>query len=282
MLENGPSSRYASYFDVDWDGPESRLRNKVLLPILGDHYGRVLESGDIHLVRSGAGSSSTAPLRPRACRSTPDSWTASLAAGAAARSDELGRSLAAPSGACRHARATDPTASGSATGTRGCRAPARPLLDERAAWPRPSTKSDAGSTPTSTCSTPCSSARTTAWPTGAPPGGSSTTGASSTSTPSSACASRTSRSSPTLTPSCCGGCATACSTACASTTPTACATRRATSTRLRGPPRTRGSWSRRSSSPARSSGPWPVAGTTGYDFLNRVNGLFVDPQPRRR
>src|SRR5688572_31377535 len=42
VLENGPSSRYASYFDVDWDPPEARLRNTVLLPVLGDHYGRVL------------------------------------------------------------------------------------------------------------------------------------------------------------------------------------------------------------------------------------------------
>jgi (1->4)-alpha-D-glucan 1-alpha-D-glucosylmutase len=51
VLENGPSSRYASYFDVEWDPPESYLRNKVLLPVLGDHYGRVLENGELRLVR---------------------------------------------------------------------------------------------------------------------------------------------------------------------------------------------------------------------------------------
>jgi (1->4)-alpha-D-glucan 1-alpha-D-glucosylmutase len=34
VLENGPASRYASYFDVDWDPPQVRLRNTVLLPIL--------------------------------------------------------------------------------------------------------------------------------------------------------------------------------------------------------------------------------------------------------
>ena len=45
VLENGPSSRYAAYFDVEWDPPESRLRNTILLPVLGDHYGRVLERG---------------------------------------------------------------------------------------------------------------------------------------------------------------------------------------------------------------------------------------------
>ncbi|MGH9001694.1 MAG: malto-oligosyltrehalose synthase, partial [Acidimicrobiia bacterium] len=49
VLENGPSSQYASYFDVDWDPPESKLRNTVLMPILGDHYGRVLEAGEIQL-----------------------------------------------------------------------------------------------------------------------------------------------------------------------------------------------------------------------------------------
>ena len=54
VLENGPSSRYASYFDVDWDPPEARLRNTVLLPVLGDHYGRVLESGELCVHREGA------------------------------------------------------------------------------------------------------------------------------------------------------------------------------------------------------------------------------------
>ena len=51
VLENGPSSRYAPYFDVDWDPPESYLRNRVLLPILGGHYGDVLEAGDIQVAR---------------------------------------------------------------------------------------------------------------------------------------------------------------------------------------------------------------------------------------
>jgi (1->4)-alpha-D-glucan 1-alpha-D-glucosylmutase len=53
VLENGPSSRYAAYFDVDWDPPERKLRNTVLLPVLGDHYGRVLEAGELELAREG-------------------------------------------------------------------------------------------------------------------------------------------------------------------------------------------------------------------------------------
>jgi len=53
VLENGPASIYAAYFDVDWDPPESKLRHTVLLPILGDHYGRVLEAGEFRLQREG-------------------------------------------------------------------------------------------------------------------------------------------------------------------------------------------------------------------------------------
>ena len=53
VLENGTSSRYASFFDIDWQPQEERLRDKVLVPILGDQYGRVLESGGIKVVRRG-------------------------------------------------------------------------------------------------------------------------------------------------------------------------------------------------------------------------------------
>ncbi len=37
VLENGPSSRYAYYFDVDWQPVKSELANKVLIPVLGDY-----------------------------------------------------------------------------------------------------------------------------------------------------------------------------------------------------------------------------------------------------
>ncbi len=46
VLENGPSSMYAPYFDVDWHPLKSDLRDKVLLPILTDQYGRILERGE--------------------------------------------------------------------------------------------------------------------------------------------------------------------------------------------------------------------------------------------
>jgi (1->4)-alpha-D-glucan 1-alpha-D-glucosylmutase len=49
VLQNGPASQYSSYFDVDWDPPDSRQNHELLLPVLGDHYGRVLEAGQIRL-----------------------------------------------------------------------------------------------------------------------------------------------------------------------------------------------------------------------------------------
>lgn len=51
VLENGPSSRYSTYFDIDWQPQEEKLRNKLLMPILGDNYGRVLERGEIQIKR---------------------------------------------------------------------------------------------------------------------------------------------------------------------------------------------------------------------------------------
>jgi len=53
VLENGPSSSYARYFDVDWDPVGSPLTDTVLLPVLGDHYGRVLDAGELRLERQG-------------------------------------------------------------------------------------------------------------------------------------------------------------------------------------------------------------------------------------
>lgn len=49
VLENGPSSRYATFFDIDWHPLKPELENKVLLPILGDSYGAVLERQEIRL-----------------------------------------------------------------------------------------------------------------------------------------------------------------------------------------------------------------------------------------
>ena len=49
VLENGESSRYADVFDIDWQPIKAELEHKVLLPVLGDTYGAVLERQEIRL-----------------------------------------------------------------------------------------------------------------------------------------------------------------------------------------------------------------------------------------
>src|ERR1700677_3110774 len=53
VLENGPSSRFATWFDIDWNSSEVKLQNKVLIPVLGDQYGRILSAGQIKVERRG-------------------------------------------------------------------------------------------------------------------------------------------------------------------------------------------------------------------------------------
>ncbi len=50
VLEHGEASAYARYFDIDWQPVDPALHGKVLLPVLGQHYGRVLEAGELELV----------------------------------------------------------------------------------------------------------------------------------------------------------------------------------------------------------------------------------------
>jgi len=49
VLENGYASRYSEYFDIDWKPLKPALRNKLLLPILGDQYGAELERKHIQV-----------------------------------------------------------------------------------------------------------------------------------------------------------------------------------------------------------------------------------------
>jgi (1->4)-alpha-D-glucan 1-alpha-D-glucosylmutase len=49
VLQNGRASKFANYFDIDWNPLKPELHNKVLLPILGKQYGEELESGKLVL-----------------------------------------------------------------------------------------------------------------------------------------------------------------------------------------------------------------------------------------
>ncbi|HYP16789.1 MAG TPA: malto-oligosyltrehalose synthase, partial [Opitutus sp.] len=50
VLENGEHSAHAAFFDIDWNAPTPHGRSQVLVPILEDHYGRVLEAGKLSVV----------------------------------------------------------------------------------------------------------------------------------------------------------------------------------------------------------------------------------------
>ena len=70
VLENGPASPAATWFDIDWKPVKQELAGKVLLPILGDTYGTVLDSGQLRLTMANGGFSvdyyeTTLPVAPR-------------------------------------------------------------------------------------------------------------------------------------------------------------------------------------------------------------------------
>jgi (1->4)-alpha-D-glucan 1-alpha-D-glucosylmutase len=50
VLTNGPCSSFAGFFDIDWEPVKAELKDKVLLPVLGDRYGAVLDRGELRLV----------------------------------------------------------------------------------------------------------------------------------------------------------------------------------------------------------------------------------------
>ncbi|NEQ76127.1 MAG: malto-oligosyltrehalose synthase [Okeania sp. SIO2C9] len=49
VLENGPESQYRDYFDIDWNHPYEGIKGRVLAPFLGKFYGDCLESGELKL-----------------------------------------------------------------------------------------------------------------------------------------------------------------------------------------------------------------------------------------
>jgi len=53
VLENGQASEYADYFDIDWTLIKNELSGKVLMPVLGDHYGNVLINSGFYFIFDG-------------------------------------------------------------------------------------------------------------------------------------------------------------------------------------------------------------------------------------
>ena len=283
VLENGPSSRYAAYFDVDWDPPEdASSATRVLMPILGDHYGRVLEAGELQLGRDGG--SFTDPLpRARDARSPPRSLDDLLAAAAAAAaSDEL----AFLADSLGHAPARRPTPTRAsvigAPPRQGGPPPGAgaPLLGAPEIGRRHRRGDRARSTPTPTeldALLERQNYRLAYWRTAGEELDYRRFFDINTLVGLRIEDERVFEDTHALVLGL--GARGRRSTACASTIPTACAIPAEYLERLREhAPGRAGSSSRRSSSRGEAlPDDWPVAGTTGYDFLNRVGGLFVDP-----
>ena len=205
--------RYADFFDIDWHAGEPRAcANKVLLPVLGDHYGVVLERGELKLafepatgefgvllltstasrsIRASTRASSTpaiarargrrAPTRARRrarARCSPPSRT--CRARRDRRAARIDRAPARQGGAQAPARAPRARAPGDRRAPSSTRVQA---LQRHAGRP-------AASTPARAARARRTGSRTGAWPPTR-----STTGASSTSTTSRRCAWRTRRCS---------------------------------------------------------------------------------------
>jgi (1->4)-alpha-D-glucan 1-alpha-D-glucosylmutase len=73
VLKNGRNSRFAGYFDIDWDTPDPRQHGKVLMPVLGDAYGHVLARKELRMVKE-QGEILLAYFEQR-FPVTPDTWT---------------------------------------------------------------------------------------------------------------------------------------------------------------------------------------------------------------
>ncbi len=279
VLENGQASRYARTFDVDWEPPEAHAAQPILLPILGDHYGRVLESGEIRLERDGD------TFRVRYCDNVlpvaPPSLDRVLGAAAAvARSPELAF--------LAESFATLPPSA----------PPIRPSV--RPPAPRQGSPPGSAGPPARRTSRDRRRRSTRPWPTSTPTADALDASCSDAELPARVLAGGGPRPrlSPLLRRDGLVGLrvedetvfadthATRARLACRrrtrrparSTIRTDCATRCSTSRRLRaGTPR---GWIvvEKILAPGERLRPeWPVAGTTGYDFLNLVGGLFVDP-----
>ncbi|HEX2476958.1 MAG TPA: alpha-amylase family glycosyl hydrolase, partial [Lacipirellulaceae bacterium] len=50
VLENGEGAYFAGFFDIDWRPAASALQDKILLPFLGEPFGKVLENGELRVI----------------------------------------------------------------------------------------------------------------------------------------------------------------------------------------------------------------------------------------
>jgi (1->4)-alpha-D-glucan 1-alpha-D-glucosylmutase len=91
VLENGPGSAHADYFDIDWHPVNRELEGKVLLPVLGEHYGAVLDGGDLKVAFEAASGSFAFRYHEHRFPLDPRSYAGMLSAAADAIEGDAGR-----------------------------------------------------------------------------------------------------------------------------------------------------------------------------------------------
>jgi (1->4)-alpha-D-glucan 1-alpha-D-glucosylmutase len=87
VLEWGRASPFAEYFDINWQASRPDLKGRVLLPVLGDQYGVILEAGEIRLDFDAAEGSFSAWYYEHRFPISPPSYPAILMAGGPALSE---------------------------------------------------------------------------------------------------------------------------------------------------------------------------------------------------
>lgn len=98
VLSHGRASTYATYFDIDWQPARPGLANKVLLPVLGEPFGKVLENQQLALQLAEDGFrvcyyEKQFPLSPPSSRRILDSWAQILAGDGGAAEQALSQLL---------------------------------------------------------------------------------------------------------------------------------------------------------------------------------------------
>ena len=78
VLENGQASEFADYFDIDWHPPNKNLDAKLLVPVLGDHYGNVLESNGLTVAFDAARGRLSLEYAEHSCPIDPGTYSAVL------------------------------------------------------------------------------------------------------------------------------------------------------------------------------------------------------------
>ena len=280
VLENGPASRYAGYFDIDWDPPERKLTATVLMPILADRYGRVLEAGRTASQARRRGSFVVSYADQEAAAVAAHAWTTCWPAPPTpAGSAEL-KAIATDLGNLPHAILTDAAAVAERhEGSEELRRKLAELRQDRADLAAAIDAEVEAINADPDRLDELLSGRTTGSPTGARPPRSCPTAGSSTSTGWPGCGSSGTRSSTTCTGLVAAWSADGSLDGLRIDHVDGLADPEGYLTRLRaavgddayivvekilGPDE-------------ELPGSWPVAGTSGYGFLNLVSQLFVDP-----